>query len=65
MQLLAKSYSLSHKTVNASETFWNVYCFVTNQMRDETAKYNRQTAEWINHDLTRNNELAFSSTRNL
>ena len=28
-------------------------------MRDETAKDNRQSAEWINHDLTRNNELAF------
>ena len=33
-------------------------------MRDETAKDNRQTAA-ISHDLTRNNELAFSSTRNL
>ena len=33
-------------------------------MRDETAKDNRQTAEWINYDLTRNNEFAFSSTRN-
>ena len=58
-------YSLSRKTVNARENFWNVYCFATNQMRDETAKDNRQTAEWINHDLTRNRELAFSSTRNL
>ena len=53
------SYSLSRKTVNARENFWNVYCFATNQVRDETAKDNRQTAEWINHDL------AFSSTRNL
>ena len=60
-----KCYSVSRKTVNAGENFWNVYCFATNQMRDETAKDNRQTAEWINHDLTRNNELAFSSTRNL
>ena len=34
-------------------------------MRDETAKDNRQTAAWISHDLTRNNELAFSSTTNL
>ena len=58
-------YSLSRKTVNARENFWNVYCFATNQMRDETAKDNRQTAEWINHDLTRNNELAFSSKKNL
>ena len=51
-------YSLSRKTVNARENFWNVYCFTTNQMRDETAKDNRQTAEWINYDLTRNNEFA-------
>ena len=58
-------YSLSRKTVNARENFWNVYCFTTNQMRDETAKDNRQTAEWINHALTRNKELAFSSMRNL
>ena len=57
-------YSLSRKTVNARENFWNVYCFMTNQMRDKTAKDNRQTAEWINYDLTRNNEFAFSSTRN-
>ena len=34
-------------------------------MRDETAKDNRQTTALISHDLTRNNELAFSSTRNL
>ena len=34
-------------------------------MRDETAKDNRQTAALISHDLTRNNELAFSSTKNL
>ena len=57
-------YSLSRKTVNAREHFWNV-CFATNQMQDETAKDNGQTAEWINHDLTRNNELASSSTTNL
>ena len=38
-------YSLSRKTVNARENFWNVYCSATNQMRDETAKDNRQTAE--------------------
>ena len=47
----AKFYSLSHKTVNAGENFWNVYCFATNQMRDETAKDNRQTAAGISHDL--------------
>ena len=49
------SYSLSHKTMNTWENFWNVYCFATNQMRDETAKDNRQTAAWSSHDLTRNN----------
>ena len=45
------AYSLSRKTVNARENFWNVYCFATNQMRDETAKDNRQTAVAISHDL--------------
>ena len=40
------------------ENFWNVYCFATNQMRDETAKDNVQTAAGISHDLIRNNELA-------
>ena len=59
------SYSLSRKTVNTRENFWNVYCFATNQMRDETAIDNRQTAALISHELTRNNELAFSSTTNL
>ena len=59
------TYSRSRKTVNTRENFWNVYCFATNQTRDETAKDNRQTAAWISHDLTRNNELAFSSTPNL
>ena len=39
------NYSLSRKTVNARENFWNVYCFATNQMRDETARDNPQTAE--------------------
>ena len=34
-------------------------------MPDETIKDNHQTAALISHDLTRNNELAFSSTRNL
>ena len=58
-------YSLSCKTVNTRENFWNVYCFAANQMQDETAKDNHQTAVLISHDLTRNNELAFSSTRNL
>ena len=29
-------YSISRKTVNTIENFWNVYCFATNQMRDET-----------------------------
>ena len=58
-------HGLSRKTVNARENIWNVYCFETNQMRDETAKHNRQTAAGISHDLIRNNELTFSSTRNL
>ena len=31
-------YSLSHKTVNAKENFWNVYCFATNQMQKITNK---------------------------
>ena len=51
-------YSLSRKTVNARENFWNVYCFATNQTRDETAKDDRQTAAGISHDFIRNNELA-------
>jgi len=58
-------YGLSCETVNTRENFWNVYCFATNQMRDETAKDNRQTTTWISHDLIRNTELAFSSTTNL
>ena len=37
-------YSRSRKTVNTRENFWNVYCFATNEKRDETAKDNRQTA---------------------
>ena len=45
--LLTKNYSLSRKTVNTRENFWNVYCSGTNQMRDETAKDNRQTAAGI------------------
>ena len=47
--------------MNTRENFWNVYCSVTNQKRDETAKDNHQTAACICHDLIRNNELAFSS----
>ena len=63
--IFVRCYSHSHKTVNTRENFWNVYCFATNQMRDETAKDNRQTAAWISHDLTQSNELALSSTTNL
>ena len=37
-------YTLSRKTVNTRENFWNVYFFATNQMRDETATDNCQTA---------------------
>ena len=51
--------------MNSGETFWNVYCFAINQMRDETPKDNHQTAALISHDLTRNNKLAFSRMRNL
>jgi len=58
-------YSHSCKTVNTKENFWNVYCFATNQKRDETAEDNCQTAAWISHDLIRKNELAFSSATNL
>ena len=38
------NYSLSCKTVNTRKYFWNVYCFTTNQMRDEAAKDNCPTA---------------------
>ena len=51
-------YSLSRKTVNARENFWNVYCFATNQMRDETAKDNGQTAAGMAPSSARN--LQFS-----
>ena len=54
---MATVYSLSRKTVNTRENFWNVYCFATNRMRDETTNDNCQT---VSHDLIRNNELAFS-----
>ena len=33
-------YSLSRKTVNTRENFWNVYCVAANKMWDETAKDN-------------------------
>ena len=59
------NYSHSRKTVNTRENFWNVYCFATNQKRDETAEDNRQTGAWISHDLIRNNELGLSSMTNL
>ena len=58
-------YCLSCKTVNTRENFWIVYCFTTNQMRNETAEDNWQTTARISHDLIWNNELALSSTRNL
>ena len=47
--------------MNTRENFWGVYCFATNQKRDETAKVNRQTAACISHDLIQNNVLAFSN----
>ena len=65
MNNMNKTYSLSHKTVNTREYFWNVYCFATNQMRDETAEDNGQTAAGISHNLIRNNQLVLSSMRNL
>ena len=40
MFLKARFYSLSRKTVNTRENFWNVNCFATDQMRDETATDN-------------------------
>ena len=30
------NYSLSRKSVNTRENFWNVYCFATNQVRDDS-----------------------------
>ena len=45
-------YSLCRKTMNTRENFWNVYCFLMKQMRDEAAKDNEQTAAWISHNLT-------------
>ena len=51
--------------MSTRENFWNVYCFATNQMLDETAKDSHQTTALISHDLMRNNELIFSSMRNL
>ena len=66
MQKHNKYYRLSHKTVTLEKiSGMFIICFVTNQMRDETAKDNRQTAAGISHNVIRNNELAFSSTRNL
>ena len=43
--------------MNTRESFWDVYCFATNQMRDETAKDNQQTAAAISHDLIRLREF--------
>ena len=58
-------YSLSRKTVNTRENFWNVYCFATNHMQDKTTKNNGQTVVRISHDLIRNDKLALSSTTDL
>jgi len=44
--------TLSCKTGTPEENFWNVYCFATIQVRDETAKENRQTTAWSSHDVT-------------
>lgn len=49
--------------MNTRENFWNVFCFGTNQMWEETVKGSLQTATawkvWISQDLTWNNALAF------
>ena len=58
-------YSLSRKTLNTREISGMSIVSRTNQMRDEIAKDNEQTAAGISHDLMRNNEVALSSTRNL
>ena len=58
-------YSLSCKSVNTRENFWTVYCFTTNQVRDETTKVKEQTTAGISHNLIRNKKLALSCTRNL
>ena len=65
MTVVKETCGLSRKTVNTRENFWNVYCFATNQMRDEIAKDNGQIAAGISHELKRNNQLALSSRRNL
>ena len=65
MTVVKETCGLSRKTVNTRENFWNVYCFATNQMRDEIAKDKGQIAAGISHDLIRNNQLALSSRRNL
>ena len=56
------NYILSCKTMNTRENLWDVNCFATNQMRDETAKDNRQTVALVSYDLMQDNELAFSTT---
>ena len=56
---LLVNYSLSRKTVNTRENFWNVYCFSTDQMRDETAKDNHHTAALISHDSMQSNDWLF------
>ena len=38
LELLVIADSLSCKTVNTRENFWNVYCFMTHHMQDETAQ---------------------------
>ena len=45
--------------MNTRENFWNGYCFIINQMRDETAKDTRQTTALNSHNLMQN-VLAFS-----
>ena len=52
-------------TVNTREKIWNVYCFTTNQMRDETAKDNRQTTAGTSHNLIQNNVQEISNLLNV
>ena len=56
--------SLSCKTINTRENFWNVNCFATDKMQDETAKDNKQTAAGISHDLIQNNEFDLKVSAN-
>ena len=55
--------------MNTRENFWNVHCFATNQMRDETASDNRQTATackvWIQSRLHTKRRASFLLLRQI